>query len=512
MNSRRKLKLNLIAFLFIFSPIFSVSLSYLNDTRNNSGYINNFTLDKGKLKISDVSEKIHIDNNWTAAKAAGICTGNGTYSEPYVIEDLEIDGGGSGSCILIENSDVYFKIENCSLYNAGSNYQNAGIRFYNVTKGTLGLNNCTYSGSGIFLSASNNNTISGNIANSNDYGILLDENCINNIISANIVNNTSHGIYLYGYCNNNTISGNFANNNSGYYGGIFLSSCNNNTISGNIVNNSAHGIYLYYCDHNAISGNIANNNSHGIYLESCDYSTILGNNVTNSYEHQGYDGYGIYLKSSDHSTISENIANNNSFSGVCLSECQIFIISGNTANNNDYGIYLDMIYSGSSEHNAISGNTANYNSHGIYLSNCDYITISGNTASYNFNGIYLWANNNYNTISDNNANNNNYYGIYLSSSEHNTILGNTANNNTNFGIFLKESNYNNVSGNTLLGNDKCIGEINCEGNTFSDNGNCTYGQENPENPAPLISSYNIYLLLGILSIISIIIKKKVKKS
>ncbi|MFX0142160.1 MAG: hypothetical protein ACFFDN_51455 [Candidatus Hodarchaeota archaeon] len=50
-----------------------------------------------------VSGKIHIDNNWTAAKSAGICTGNGTYSEPYVIDDFIIDGGGSGSCILIEN-------------------------------------------------------------------------------------------------------------------------------------------------------------------------------------------------------------------------------------------------------------------------------------------------------------------------------------------------------------------------------------------------------------------------
>lgn len=38
-----------------------------------------------------VSGKIHIDNNWTAAKSAGICTGNGTYSEPYVIDDLMVE-------------------------------------------------------------------------------------------------------------------------------------------------------------------------------------------------------------------------------------------------------------------------------------------------------------------------------------------------------------------------------------------------------------------------------------
>lgn len=44
------------------------------------------------------------------AKTAGICTGQGTYSDPYVIQDLVIDAGESGSCILIENSNDYFKI------------------------------------------------------------------------------------------------------------------------------------------------------------------------------------------------------------------------------------------------------------------------------------------------------------------------------------------------------------------------------------------------------------------
>ena len=72
-------------------------------------------MDEDTPKTSMISGKIHINNNWSAAKAAGICTGNGTYSEPYIIEDLEIDAGGSGSGILIENSDVYVKIENCTV-------------------------------------------------------------------------------------------------------------------------------------------------------------------------------------------------------------------------------------------------------------------------------------------------------------------------------------------------------------------------------------------------------------
>jgi len=38
----------------------------------------------------------------------------------------------------------------------------------------------------------------------------------------------------------------------------------------------------------------------------------------------------------------------------------------------------------------------------------------------------------------------------------------------------------------LQGNDKCIVEENCQGNTFSDNGDCTYGQGNGGIPIELI--------------------------
>ena len=79
------------------------------------------------MKISAVSGKIHINNNWSDAKVAGICTDSSTYSDPYIIEDLEIDGGGSGSCIFIENSNIPFRIENCTIYNSGRNSGDSGI-------------------------------------------------------------------------------------------------------------------------------------------------------------------------------------------------------------------------------------------------------------------------------------------------------------------------------------------------------------------------------------------------
>ena len=124
--------------------------------------------DKENLQISAVSGTIHINNNWSATEGAGICTGNGTISEPYVIEDLEINGGGSGTCILIENSDDYFIILNCTVTNSGVNWGDGGIKLSNVDNGHLinnSVSSCGYEG--IILDSSHNNSIKGNTANNN---------------------------------------------------------------------------------------------------------------------------------------------------------------------------------------------------------------------------------------------------------------------------------------------------------------------------------------------------------
>jgi len=153
MKSKAKTK---IIIIFTLGIVFGLSLFFI--TNNNLSEINNDTsskysdnsnFDNKNLKISADSEKIHIDNNWTDAKAAGICTGSGNYTHPYIIEDLIIDSGGSGSGIRIENSDFYFRIENCTLYNSGGSYPNAGIRLYNVDNGTLIDNNCSSNSVGI---------------------------------------------------------------------------------------------------------------------------------------------------------------------------------------------------------------------------------------------------------------------------------------------------------------------------------------------------------------------------
>jgi len=264
MKSNRKTKpiiLIIFGILFAFSPIFINNPRFTARDRDiTSNYNDEF--DHENLKISAVSGKIHINNNWSAAKTAGICTGNGTYSEPYVIEDLIIDGSGSGSCIGIENSNVFFKIENCTAINSGGSA--AGISLCNVSNSRLINNNCSNnnlldSGWGIYLKDSNNNTVSGNTA----------------------TKNRVHGIHLSS-SNNNTVSGNIANNNNFY--GILIYSGSDNMISGNTAYNNVEGISVGNSDNNIISGNTAYNNRDGIYLWDSDNNNISGNTLIGNNE------------------------------------------------------------------------------------------------------------------------------------------------------------------------------------------------------------------------------------
>ncbi|MFX1590609.1 MAG: hypothetical protein ACFFC1_20945, partial [Promethearchaeota archaeon] len=116
--------------------IFGIIFAYSTIIYNNFHFYNvNISFNNINLKSAKVSGKIFIFGNyeWDLFRTAGNCTGEGNYSNPYVIEDLIIDAGGSGNCIEIRGSDVFFRIENCTLYNSGSS--DHGIDLYSVSNG-----------------------------------------------------------------------------------------------------------------------------------------------------------------------------------------------------------------------------------------------------------------------------------------------------------------------------------------------------------------------------------------
>ncbi len=399
---------------------------------------------------------IFIDNsdpskNWSyTASNYNWCSGSGSWADPYVIENITINGGGSAYCIKIGNSDVYFIIRNCSLYNSG-----IGILLGNVDNGKIINNNCSDNNLGIFLSGNNdNNTLSGNIASFNDdCGINLGSGNNNKLTGNNASNNDYYGIFLES-SNNNNLSGNTVNNNR--YG-ITLGMSNTNKLSGNTAsNNTLHGISLDYGINNNLSENIMNfcgisisGSLAEVASQIIDDTNLVNNKPVYYYVNElglgssNFTGAGqIILINCNNSIISGFNLSNGSI-GLYLGYSNNNTLSGNTASSNSlYGIYLSY-----SINNTLSVSTANNNSDGIFLEYSNNNTLSGNTVCNNYDGITL-ENSNNNNLSGNNANN--YYrGISLRNSDNNILSVNTASNNTFHGISLDYGNNNNLSGNIM---------------------------------------------------------------
>jgi parallel beta-helix repeat protein len=351
----------IFSFLIVKNPIFCTE----KDIK--------IALDNDRLKMLEISGKIHINNNWSDAKIAGICNGSGTYLDPYVIEGLEIDGENSASCIKIENSTVFFKIIDCFFFNsvAGFSYPpTAAITLFNVSNGLIAHNNCTFNDVGIIVWG-DNNSISNNFITDNQLGI---HSSGFNHISENNINNNFGGIVIMGevkvFLNNVT-------NNEDF--GIMLAFAQNSSIIRNFINNNnKDGIKLLESRYNNISRNECNNNKfHGICLEAFGGYPYQGNNwiTENSVDN---NLYGITLNYSGYNHIINNEINNNEISGILLDNSDFNNISKNHLEDNDYGININA-----SRFNDLIQNTINYNNFGIFLTLSCQNRISHNTLHYN---------------------------------------------------------------------------------------------------------------------------------
>lgn len=337
---------------------------------------------KKNLKIAGSWEigPIEIDDNdplknWTMTAATyDWCSGNGTFSNPYVIENITINGEGSYYCISIVNSDAYFNINNCTLFNSGGESHSGGLNLGYANNGKITNNNCSFNMVGIYLNSSNNNIISGNSIN----------------------NNSFQGINLYALCNDNKIINNIINFNgveSGW-GGIRIKNSYNNTIFNNNVSyNAGRGMDLRYIYNSEIVKNTANGNAEGIAVQASENISVSTNKV------QG-NRYGMFIYNDKNCNIFNNTAvlneqkgleiervvnvsimkNKVSYSqtgiflrGSNVDECYNNTVSGNIVKNNYNGIYIREV-----NHSKVIGNNITSNDYGIRLLNTKYITVSGN--------------------------------------------------------------------------------------------------------------------------------------
>ncbi len=201
-------------------------------------------------KLSRISSKIHVDSipDWLALKDDGLCTGVGTSLDPYIIEDLEIDGQGFGACITIDSKNIYFIIQNCTLFNADE-----AIVLQNVQHGKIMGNDIQHNIQGIYAWRSSYNTIKDNFINQNqDTGIYLD-NADSNIITGNLAT----------FCES----------------GIRIDLSDNNQVSENTLENNNHGINSWIMNDNQVVRNSIRNNDVGINIGEKSRCNIISNNI-----------------------------------------------------------------------------------------------------------------------------------------------------------------------------------------------------------------------------------------
>lgn len=496
--------LSLILAIFLLFPFISIQKAIDYQEINEDEQFDLFN-HKNNLIYSgyrNLPHKIHINNNWTVTKSTyDWCSGSGTWSDPYIIENVIINAGNSGSCILIENSNVCFKIKNCILKNSEWANSHAGIKLANTKNGQLIDNDCSNNnGYGISLLKSDNNTISNNIANFNNGNSIYLEDCDNNTISENTLNYNGCGMFLW-KINNNKISRNIVNYNRE---GMVLSDGNKNYISENTVSyNEEGGISMSFCDYSTITRNNATNNEHsGISTTNGDYNVVLNNtfNMNND---------GIVIGWCQNNTISRNTASKNKRYGILLYEqayhnsisnnsmyecsvgifAEIDLISGNNIDNSNL-INGKPLYFYTNEKSLGSNNFTNAGQ--IILIKCSDSLISNLELSKGSKGISLYHCKNI-LISNNSVSNNIFCGIFIKHSDNNTILDNTIKDNY-YGICLWFSNYNNISGNILINNLFGIDESDSSGNIIENN-----------QFIPTIPGYNVCILIAAIFVILIII-------
>jgi len=385
--------------VFIIGMVFALSISFnlnfnINTQKNAINFEHQDIIDLKSPKSSGVYSEhfIYIDGNWSVTTTYDWCYGKGTWEEPYIIENVNIDAGSSptGSGIFINNSkNDYFTIRNCTVYNAGSEEYDAGIKLENTNNGTLTNNNCSNNGkNGILMfGLCENNTISGNIVsnlgtNNQDHGIRL-EGGLFDWVPTDVIdigpNNDSSPLTWGTYGTGATHASRIYNRAWDNRGLLGTSSHQIDTfyMEDIDINETEERIYeivvrLYGQDLWA-DCQLGINGSHesinapqwqsfpgfmawryftfsGLQLTEDDINDLeisiigIGSGLYTFVEVMYID---CYIERLDFigpqgNIISENIASKNTYSGIKLAlDCDNNIISGNFLFENGYGIYLD---------------------------------------------------------------------------------------------------------------------------------------------------------------------------
>lgn len=318
-HTEKKLMLLILGFSFGFSILSNTNFSnYQGNNYENLESDNKHNLERaGYWNLTGTPILIDGTNpnkNWSyTASNYDWCSGSGSKEDPYVIENVTIDGQDA-TAICISYTDAHFIIRNCTIFNSGSGSDIYGIYLFFGKNGKIINNTISDYYGGIYMAPSINNTIVRNKLMYNEEYALRVSGSSHNISYNTIINNTMNGIYLgsitdsyiynnniqesrYGmylnYVQNNEIFKNtILNNDWGIKFDSALLVNSNNEIYNNSIINSDYGLSIYTEDadqpieNNIIKQNIIKDSGRGIYIydlwQLFDYNTIFLNKFINN--------------------------------------------------------------------------------------------------------------------------------------------------------------------------------------------------------------------------------------
>ncbi len=431
-------------------------------------------------------DPIYIDGNENFTSTNGVTEGNGTPSNPYIIEGWEIDAS-SAHGIAIENTDAHFVIRDVHIHSGGPNY-NRGVRLSNITDGRVENATLPNNWGGVTMYFSSNLTIRDNeVVSSNETGIAF-HTCNNITVEGNNVSMTGQDGIVPMFSGNVTIVNNNVwdneggvvvyqttnisirkNNVSSNEWGVVFEECDNITVDDNNVLENRIGIHLFYSPNVALRGNnISSNRWIGVIIDASGNANLTDNGITENGQR------GITSHHSNNLTFQGNIISGNPNDGIYLLSCENITIRNNSISKDSRGIFVEFsdniaiagndisnctscVDLDSSNNASIVGNSISgiwggigivnasivdiednhiglFDGYGIFTGSVGNMTVSGNNISGNDLGIgFNFCDNT--TISSNEILNNRI-GIYLLVSENIVVVGNNISNSSNDGIFL----------------------------------------------------------------------------
>ncbi len=211
------------------------------------------------LKISRVSDPIKLEPGVRAPHGViringdedftlenGVTDGSGTEADPYIIEDMDINGSGEGFCIFIGNTTKYFLVRDCEFHHGDGSDDTwtpgVGIFLFNASNGTIRSVKCYRNG------------------DLEGWGILLDQCRKISVDDAELYRN--------------------GNDHPNY--GIQLKDSHYISLMNSVLHNQSFCLRMDHSDKNTIHNNTFSDDVFGFFLDHSDHNNMSYNTVLNT--------------------------------------------------------------------------------------------------------------------------------------------------------------------------------------------------------------------------------------